>query len=533
MSQHSIHAERPETIGLESGLDALRESPAFRGPVEPLDEHESNDHLALVYESREEQFAAAIPFVEQGLERDERCLYIADENSKAEVLDAMRHADIDVDAALDSGALTLHTKQDTYCRGGTFDPDDMIAFLEAAIEAAAEEYEALRVTGEMTWIFGDDPEIADLVEYEARLNRLLPEEDSIALCQYNRERFPPEVLRDIVRTHPHLVYDSAVSHNAYYTPPEEFFGPDRPAREVDRMLKSLRDRTVATETLSRRERELKRQNDRLESFASMLAHELRNPLSIAQIYLQQAVTGDGDAAAEVETALDRIEEMIDVLLVTARTAEADIDAEAVDLSEAAADAWTDLSPENADLAVETDLTIQVDPVHCWHLLENLFSNAVEHGSTSPHSQARTDVHQTPSDAAHQNAKRSADAVEHGSASKRPAAGDATEHPPETKRVSTDGGAKGDETLTVRVGDLDADDGTGASEGFYVADDGRGISETDRESIFDAGHTTESDGIGLGLTFVARLVETYGWDCEVTESAEGGARFEFRNVETGA
>ncbi|UPV73444.1 MEDS domain-containing protein [Halorussus limi] len=510
MSHNPVHTDRRSdrtTLGLESGLEALRESPAFRGPVEPLDGHDSNDHLALVYETREEQFAAAVPFVEQGLDRNERCLYIADENSETEVLDAMRNADVNVDDALESGALTLHTKQDTYCRGGSFDPENMLAFLEAAIEEATEEYEALRIAGEMTWIFGDDPQIEDLVEYEGRLNHLLPDEDSIALCQYNRNRFPAEVLRDIVRTHPHLVYDNTVSHNAYYTPPEEFFGPDRPAREVERMLKSLRDRTIATEKLSRRERELKRQNDRLESFASMLAHELRNPLSIAQIYLEQAVTDDGDAAEEVATALDRIEEMIDVLLVTARTSEADIDYEAVDLSEAAADAWADLSPEGATLRVETDRTIQVDPVHCWHLLENLFSNAVEHGSTTPRSKSRED------------------AGEHGAANSRPANATA-ERATENEQLSADGGLRGDDaTLTVSIGSLE--------EGFYVADDGSGIPEGERATIFDAGHSTEADGIGLGLTFVARLVETYGWDCDVTESEAGGARFEFRNVETGA
>jgi signal transduction histidine kinase len=470
-----------ENIGLESGVQGLRESPAFRGPVEPLDGHDSNDHLALIYEDREEQFAAAVPFVKQGIERGERCLYIADDNSRTEVLTAMESADFDVDAALDSGTLTLHTKQDTCCRGGTFDPDEMITFVEAAIEEADEEYEALRVTGEMTWIFGDELRIADLMEYEGKVNRLLPEEDCIVLCQYNRNRFPTEVLRDVVRTHPHLVYNDTVSHNAYYTPPEEFFGPERPDREIERMLRTLRNRTHAMETLSRRERQLQRQNERLESFASMLAHELRNPLSVAQIYLQK-VEEDGDAAEKVATALDRIEEIIDVLLVTARTNEVEIDDEAVDLAEAAADAWDDLSPENATLEVGTDRTIQMDPVHCWHLLENLFSNAVEHGTTGNRSLTREAVEQS---------------------------GETAE--------------RDDEALTVRVGDL--------PDGFYVADDGIGIPESEREAVFDAGHSTESGGLGLGLTFVARLMETYNWDFAVTESEAGGARFEFRGVET--
>lgn len=49
-------------------------------------------------------------------------------------------------------------------------------------------------------------------------------------------------------------------------------------------------------------------------------------------------------------------------------------------------------------------------------------------------------------------------------------------------------------------------------------------------MFDAGYSTDSNSIGLGLTFVAQLVATYGWEYDVTESDEGGARFEFTGVE---
>ncbi len=253
----SKNADRTDVLSLESGLRALQSSSEFRGPVEELDGHESNDHLALIYENQTEQFAAAVPFTRQGLERDERCLYIVDENSKEDVMTALREGGVDVDAALESGALTIHSKQDTYLRDGSFDPDEMIEFLSETIDAAQEEYEALRITGEMTWILGDDPEMDDLIEYEGKLNRLIPDENCIALCQYNRKRFPAEIIRDIVKSHPHLIYDGMVCQNFYYTPPEEFFGPERPDREVDQMMRTLGDRTEARTTLQARERSLR------------------------------------------------------------------------------------------------------------------------------------------------------------------------------------------------------------------------------------------------------------------------------------
>lgn len=68
-------------------------------------------------------------------------------------------------------------------------------------------------------------------------------------------------------------------------------------------------------------------------------------------------------------------------------------------------------------------------------------------------------------------------------------------------------------------------------GFYVADDGPGIPPEDRSAVFDEGYTTAADsgGSGLGLAFVQKLAEVYEWEYAVTESADGGARFEFRNI----
>jgi signal transduction histidine kinase len=72
--------------------------------------------------------------------------------------------------------------------------------------------------------------------------------------------------------------------------------------------------------------------------------------------------------------------------------------------------------------------------------------------------------------------------------------------------------------TIRVGPLDS--------GFYVADDGVGIPEEERNSIFDNGYTTSADGTGLGLTIVEEIASAHDWDVSVTESGTGGARFEF-------
>jgi PAS domain S-box-containing protein len=79
---------------------------------------------------------------------------------------------------------------------------------------------------------------------------------------------------------------------------------------------------------------------------------------------------------------------------------------------------------------------------------------------------------------------------------------------------------GDVTLTVGA----TDDG----QGFFVADDGRGIPQEERNQVFKSGYTTD-DGTGYGLTIVRQVASAHGWDVAIAASDDGGARFEFRDV----
>ncbi|GAB3664753.1 MEDS domain-containing protein [Halopiger thermotolerans] len=253
---------QPDVLSLDSGLEALRQSEEFRGPVEPLSDHDhSNDHFALVYETKAELFSSAIPFMRQGLERNEKCLYVIDESTRAELEEAMREAGIEVDDALDSGRLEFKTVQETYLKGGSFDADEMMALYADTIAEATREFEAFRLVAETSWIVEDDLTIEEFMAYESRVNDIFEGEDAIALCVYNREKFPSEGICDVVRVHPHLIHDNTVCHNFYYTPPEEFCGPDRPDHEADRMLGTLKDRTEAKTELSDHKRFLQELNE--------------------------------------------------------------------------------------------------------------------------------------------------------------------------------------------------------------------------------------------------------------------------------
>ncbi|MFB6140827.1 MAG: MEDS domain-containing protein [Halosimplex sp.] len=218
------------------------------------DEPGPENHRALVYESRDEQLAAVVPFVRQALAENERVMYVTHENSADELVSVFEGAGIDVDGARESGALTFHSPSDTYRSSGAFDAEEMIDYLDERGRAIVEgdDYDRLHITAEMSWVLEDETDALEcLVEYERRLNEFYPENPVVGLCQYNRTRFPPELLHDIIRAHPHQVYNATVTQNFAYLPPDRFFEAN-PAPDVEAFIETHLDRVRARGELEER-----------------------------------------------------------------------------------------------------------------------------------------------------------------------------------------------------------------------------------------------------------------------------------------
>ncbi|QPV64732.1 PAS domain-containing sensor histidine kinase [Halosimplex litoreum] len=280
--------------------------------------------------------------------------------------------------------------------------------------------------------------------------------------------------------------------------------------------------TVDVSEQKRRERELDRQNERLEEFAGILSHDLRNPLNVAQSRLELYWrSGDESELEEVAEMHDRIEAIVDEVLTYAREG-SHIDELAwitgVDQAEAA---WNAVDTGAATLVTDWTYSIRGDGDRLGRLFENCFRNAVEHGSTSPRSQAPEDAVEHGSTSPASQAQQDADGASSVEPSVADAPDDAVEHGSTSSRPETD------DALTVRVGTLAEHD-----PGFYVEDDGAGIPEDVREQVFDRGVSSDEGGTGFGLAIVAEIADAHGWAVRATESDEGGARFEFRGVTRG-
>src|SRR6476660_4949370 len=211
--------------------------------ITALEQLGPHDHFCSIYENREEHYGVAIPFMQIGLDRGEKCIYIADDGMVGDVRQAMQSEGIDVERATASKALVLATKEQAYLRHGSFNPDWMFTFWKEATQSAMSEgFSALRATGETEWVVRGARGLERWMEYESRLTHEVSENNCSALCQYNRRLFPAELILDVIRTHPTVVYGSTVCRNLYYVPPDEFLGTNQTACEVERMLTNIRER---------------------------------------------------------------------------------------------------------------------------------------------------------------------------------------------------------------------------------------------------------------------------------------------------
>jgi signal transduction histidine kinase len=249
---------------------------------------------------------------------------------------------------------------------------------------------------------------------------------------------------------------------------------------------SARDVTARVE----RERQLRRQNDRLDEFASVVSHDLRNPLNVAKGRVDLlAAQYDSEHVPPVQRALGRMERIIEDTLTLAKQGQTVAETEPIRISELVSDCWATVDADAATVEVVDEFTFRGDRGRLRHVFENLFRNALEHGTAdSDDDESRAD----------------------------------------------DGDTAPGGSVTITVGLVEpfptTTRGTGTvSKGIYVEDDGPGIPEEKRDTVFEPGHTSTDDGTGFGLTIVRRIAEAHGWEVDVGRGTRGGARFEFTDV----
>ena len=207
-----------------------------------LEDIQPGDHLCCIYSSEEEHRDLLTPFMASGLQRNQKVIYIVDARTAEAVLGYLKEAGTDPEPFVESGQLSILTVSESYMASGVFDPDGMIELLRSETgKALSEGYDALRVTGEMSWALKGLPGSERLIEYEVKLNEFFPGSSCLAMCQYDRRAFQPGILISVLATHPVAVIGTEICENEYYVPPDEFLSQDPAEATVERWISNLRE----------------------------------------------------------------------------------------------------------------------------------------------------------------------------------------------------------------------------------------------------------------------------------------------------
>jgi light-regulated signal transduction histidine kinase (bacteriophytochrome) len=259
------------------------------------------------------------------------------------------------------------------------------------------------------------------MEYESRLTHALSENKCSALCQYNRRHFPPELILDVIRTHPVVVYRGTVCRNLYYVPADEFLGTNEVEREVERLLTNIREREnieqALREQLTERMRaeealrrshdelemkvkertgELRKTNDdlqsvnkELETFAYSVSHDLRAPLrhigGFAEFLQKHSDPVFDDKSREqigmILDAANRMDRLVDDLLAFSRIGRAETQKRTVDLEQLVKGVVSEITPDTKGRDISWRIgalpICDGDPSMLRLVFANLIANAVK------------------------------------------------------------------------------------------------------------------------------------------------------------
>ena len=207
----------------------------------PRFSYQEGDHVCILFSSPEEQLQAAVEYIRGGLSRGERCLWVSGERPVAEFRAALKEAGIHAKAEEARGALLVVSKHEGHLKGGSFDPDRMIAMLHQAVKDALDAgFTGLCAGGDMNWVLDGASGTERLAEYEARLNHFYQSNHALGLCTYNVRTLPAEFLDHSLATHPTVRMEGPILlENPFYELPEKAVSRIARPQDIDRKIEEI------------------------------------------------------------------------------------------------------------------------------------------------------------------------------------------------------------------------------------------------------------------------------------------------------
>ena len=180
-------------------------------------------HICAFFHTKEEEYRVLDSFIKEGIVRGEKAFHVVDPKRRAAHLQHLAAAGVDVDGAQKSGQLEVRGWEHAYLRDGHFDQNRMLSLIEEVLSAGQDQgYPLTRLVANMEWALEDRAGVNDIVEYETRLNYILPKYRDPVICTYDLAQFNASVVMDMLRTHPVVIIGGILQENPLYVAPDAF-----------------------------------------------------------------------------------------------------------------------------------------------------------------------------------------------------------------------------------------------------------------------------------------------------------------------
>ena len=180
-------------------------------------------HICAFFNSADEEHRVLRSFFKEGFDRGDKAFHLVNPELREDHLKRLAKAGINVQEMMDTGQLEVRPWQDAPLRGGRFDQETWLASFEQVLQSGpAAGYAQTRFLAHMEWALVDLPGVEDLIEFEARVNYVVPKYDDIVICAYDLSKFGASVVMDALRTHPAVIVGGLLQVNPFFVPPDQF-----------------------------------------------------------------------------------------------------------------------------------------------------------------------------------------------------------------------------------------------------------------------------------------------------------------------
>jgi hypothetical protein len=180
-------------------------------------------HICAFFHSKAEEYDVLGSFIREGFEQDDKAVHIIDPQRKLEHCRCLEEMGVQLHEVMHSGQLDVLGWDEAHLRNGRFDQRGMLTMVEEVMRRnASEGFGATRLISDMEWSQASVPGARDLIEYEARLNYVIPRYKDTVICTYDLARFNASTVMDILRTHPVAIIGGILQENPFFVSPAEF-----------------------------------------------------------------------------------------------------------------------------------------------------------------------------------------------------------------------------------------------------------------------------------------------------------------------